>query len=70
MAKDSKLRLPTAEDSSSSKPEKQQGRYLTEVNGVPVWVDSEKTLQPSENTADKTAQELSSEVKRLLGISG
>lgn len=65
---------------SQNEQEQQQkpsgaGRFLTEVNGVPVWVDSSRTTgkpEPSSeqtsNSPSKSKEQLSSNIKRMLGI--
>ena len=78
---DSKLKLPPVEGNpSGSEPEQQQkpsgaGRFLTERNGVPVWVDSSRSTGrtgPSEarkpNSPSKTPEQIASAIKRKLGI--
>ena len=58
---------------SVSRQEKQQGgRYLTEVNGVPVWLESSRTsaTSPQQGTSSsEQVKQLASSIKRKLGIS-
>lgn len=78
MDKDSKLRLPplpgktTSEAEQKQPPKEQGGRILTELNGVPVWVESSRTSEItglSEEQKAERAKSLASEIKRKLGIS-
>jgi len=71
---------PLQNNPSQSEQEQRQkpsgaGRFLTEVNGVPVWVDSSRTTGKSEpsseqtsNSPPKSKEQLSSNIKRMLGI--
>ena len=71
---------PPQNNPSQNEQEQQQkpsgaGRFLTEVNGVPVWVDSSRTTgkpEPSSeqtsNSPPKSKEQLSSNIKRMLGI--
>ena len=73
--KSGSLKLPSASGQEQPQKPSGAGRFLTEKNGVPVWVDSSQSTGrtgPSEaqnpNSTSKTAEQTASAIKRKLGI--
>ena len=70
---ENRLRLPPLpKGASGSGRESSQGRMLTEVNGVPVWVNGSKISGAAEarknGSQSSDAKALASRMRRLLGI--
>ena len=71
---------PVPSNPSQTEQEPQQkpsgaGRFLTEVNGVPVWVDSSQSTGQSDpskaqnsGSQPKSKEQISSNIQRMLGI--
>ena len=76
MNKDGKLRLSPLQKRAVSEPEQTQpqqgGRYMAEVNGLPVWLSSSRTSETQRSQEPSDSEEtkrIASNIKRRFGIS-